>query len=79
MPLLNIVSTITNGFGRTLGSIGMVTGLGVMLGRFMYEAGGIEAIATAVLGKFGDVVYIMFASMLRALSKKTDTSKVNFA
>jgi len=100
MPLVDLTTTITNGFGSTLGGIGMVTGLGVMLGMFMYEAGGIESIANTVLSKFGDehtswsvaisgfitgipvfgdVVYIMFAPMLRALSKKTGTSMVNFA
>lgn len=100
MPLPDVAATVTNGFGGTLGSIGMVTGLGVMLGRFMFESGGIEAIANKILGKFGekkspiavalsgfitgipvfgDVVYIMFAPMLRVLSKKTGISMVNFA
>ena len=41
MPLGKIAQTVTDGFGGTLGGIGMVTGLGVMLGKFMYEAGGI--------------------------------------
>lgn len=100
MPLADVSSTITNGFGSTLGGIGLVTGLGVMLGKFMYESGGIESIANKILKSFGekraphavalsgfitgipvfgDVVYIMFAPMLRVLSKKTKISMVNFA
>lgn len=100
MPLPDVASTVTAGFGGTLGGIGMVTGLGVMLGKFMFESGGIESIANKILGifgekkspiavalsgfitgipVFGDVVYIMFAPMLRVLSKKTGISMVNFA
>lgn len=100
MPLADISQTVTDGFGGTLGSIGMVTGLGVMLGKFMFESGGIESISNKILGAFGekkspyavaisgfitgipvfgDVVYIMFAPMLRTLSKKTGISMVNFA
>lgn len=100
MPLPSIVNTVTDGFGGTLGSIGLVTGLGVMLGKFMFEAGGIESISNKILNAFGekkspyavalsgfitgipvfgDVVYIMFAPMLRTLSKKTKISMVNFA
>lgn len=95
-----IGTIIQNSFGSTLGSIGMVTGLGVMLGMFMYESGGINNICNAILkalGKdrsqyavacagfitgipvFGDVVYIMFAPMLRALSKKTGYSMAAYA
>ena len=100
MPLPDVASTVTDGFGSTLGSIGMVTGLGVMLGKFMFESGGIESISNGILGifgekkspvavaisgfitgipVFGDVVYIMFAPMLRVLSKKTGISMVTFS
>lgn len=98
--ILGIGTVIQNNFGSTLGSIGMVTGLGVMLGMFMYESGGINNIcnsilkflgnersqyAVAVAGfitgipVFGDVVYIMFAPMLRALSQKTGYSMAAYA
>lgn len=100
MPLDAIVTTITNGFGATLGSIGLVTGLGVILGMLMFESGGIESITNRILKAFGekkspyavalsgfitgipvfgDVVYIMFAPMLRMLSKKTKISMVTFS
>lgn len=100
MPLGDVVQTVTDGFGSTLGGIGLVTGLGVMLGMFMFESGGIESITNKILGAFGDkkspyavalsgfitgipvfgdVVYIMFAPMLRMLSKKTKISMVTFS
>ena len=100
MPIGDIASTISGGFGSTLSGIGIVTGLGVMLGKFMFECGAIETISNAILNKFGeknspsaiaisgfltgipvfgDVVYIMFAPMLRVLSKKTNISMVTFA
>ena len=93
--IADVTACVTNNFGSTLGSIGIVTGLGVMLGMFMYESGGIDKIvdkvlemvgpkrspyAVAVAGfitgipVFGDVVYIMFAPMLRVLSRKTKYS-----
>lgn len=100
MPLADVAQTVTDGFGSTLGGIGLVTGLGVMLGKFMFESGGIESISNKILKAFGDkkapiavslsgfitgipvfgdVVYIMFAPMLRVLSRKTKISMVTFA
>lgn len=92
MPLGDIGANIAGGFGGTLGGIGIVTGLGVMLGKFLHESGSIEVMANSMIDKFGeeksplaitmsgfitgipvfgDVVYVMFAPMIRALSKKT--------
>ncbi len=100
MPLKTVTDTVTSNFGSTLGSIGIVTGLGVMLGMFMYESGGIDNICNRVLKTvgdahsqyavavagfitgipvFGDVVYIMFAPMLRVLSRKTGYSMTAYA
>mgnify|MGYP002625329864 CR=1 FL=1 len=78
MPLTEVADVVTNKFGGTLGGIGIVTGLGVMLGMFMYESGGIDNIATGI-PVFGDVVYIMFAPMLRVLSKRTGYSMTAYA
>ena len=98
MPVSDISKVIGNGFGNTLGSIGVIIGLGVMLGRFLYEAGGIEVIADTFLKRFngsksriavamagfitgipvfGDVVHIMYAPMVRVISKKTKVSIVS--
>lgn len=99
MPLAKIGGVITDGFGGTMGGIGIVTGLGVMLGIFLFEAGGIESIANTMIQKFGekkspaalsvaaffagipvfgDVCTIMFAPMLRTLSRKTGIARVTF-
>lgn len=93
MPVQDIADNVSKGFGNTLAGIGIVTGLGVMLGTFMFKSGGIEVMANTILKKFGanntpeaialsgfltgipvfgDVVYIMFAPMLRVLSKKQE-------
>lgn len=98
MPVAVISKVIGDGFGNTLGSIGVIIGLGVMLGRFLYESGGIEVIADTFLKKFngqksriavsmagfitgipvfGDVVHIMYAPMVRVISKKTKVSIVS--
>lgn len=98
MSITDISSVIGNGFGNTLGSIGIIIGLGVMLGRFLYESGGIEVIADTFLKKFngkksriavamagfitgipvfGDVVHIMYAPMVREISKKSKVSLVS--
>ena len=98
MPVSDISKVIGNGFGNTLGSIGVIIGLGVMLGRFLYESGGIEVIADTFLKRFngsksriavamagfitgipvfGDVVHIMYAPMVRVISKKTKVSIVS--
>lgn len=53
MPVQDISSTITSGFSSTVGGIGIVTGLGVMLGMFLFESGGIVSIANAIIKKFG--------------------------
>lgn len=52
MPIGDISSTLGDGFGSTLGSIGIIVGLGVMLGRFLYESGGIEVIAQSLVQRF---------------------------
>lgn len=53
MPVENISGAISDGFADTVGGIGIVTGLGVMLGMFLFESGGIMSIANAIIKKFG--------------------------
>lgn len=53
MPVGEIGGTVTAGFADTVGGIGIVTGLGVMLGMFLFESGGIVSIANAIIKKFG--------------------------
>lgn len=48
-----VVSAITSGFGGTLGSIGIIIGLGVMLGQVFEESGAAERMARTFLKLFG--------------------------
>jgi len=48
-----VLTAIQDGMGNTLGFIAIVVGLGAMLGVLLEEAGGIEAISTALLRNVG--------------------------
>ncbi|MGB3186075.1 MAG: GntP family permease [Ornithinimicrobium sp.] len=52
-PVLEIVASITTGFGNTLASIGIVIGLGVAIGKILEVSGAATAIAYAFLSVFG--------------------------
>lgn len=52
-PLTGIVSSITTGFGNTLGSIGIVIGLGVAIGKILEVSGAADSLARAFLTAFG--------------------------
>ncbi len=47
------ITSITTGFGTTLGSIGIVIGLGVAVGKILEVSGGADALAQAFLRAFG--------------------------
>lgn len=47
------IASITLGFGTTLGSIGIVIGLGVAVGKILEVSGGADALAHAFLRAFG--------------------------
>ncbi|TRM12018.1 GntP family permease [Lentibacillus cibarius] len=49
----NVVTEITNGFGSTLGSIGIVIGFGVMMGRLLEVSGAAEKLAYTLIKKLG--------------------------
>jgi gluconate:H+ symporter, GntP family len=51
--LTGIVESITTGFGATLGSIGIVIGLGVAIGKILEVSGAADALARAFLRAFG--------------------------
>ena len=53
MPMEIIGGTITEGFGRTLSSIGIVIGLGIVLGKVLVEAGATDQIAQKLLDVTG--------------------------
>ncbi|WP_027092886.1 gluconate:H+ symporter [Cohnella thermotolerans] len=50
----DVVKSVQNGFGGTLGTIAIVIGLGTMLGKMMAESGGAEQIANTIIDKFGE-------------------------
>lgn len=53
MPLNEVASTVTTGFGNTLAGVGILIGLGVIFGQFLGASGAVEKIAGAVLRLFG--------------------------
>lgn len=53
MPLSDIVESINNGFGGTIGSIGIVIIAGVIIGTFLEHSGGAFAMAQKILNVIG--------------------------
>jgi GntP family gluconate:H+ symporter len=49
MPLASIAQSINEGFGNTLGSIGIVIIAGVIIGTFLEQSGGAYAMASRIL------------------------------
>lgn len=45
IPMNNVVSVMTTGMGKVLGSVTMIVGLGAMLGQMVEKSGGAESIA----------------------------------
>lgn len=53
MPYVTIISSINDGFGNTLGKIGLIIFLGVIIGAFLENTGGAYSIAEKVLKTIG--------------------------
>lgn len=53
LPLDKVTKLLADGFGQTLGSIGIVVGLGIILGNLLAHAGATEQIAKLFLQKVG--------------------------
>ena len=53
MPYADIISSVNNGFGNTLGKIGLIIFLGVIIGAFLENTGGAYSIAEKVLKLIG--------------------------
>jgi GntP family gluconate:H+ symporter len=54
MKPTDVIKSVQNGLGGTLGTIAIVIGLGTMLGKMMAESGGAERIANTLVSKFGE-------------------------
>jgi len=53
MPLEHIISSINDGFGGTLGKIGLIIVLGIIIGTFLENSGAAYTLADAVLKVIG--------------------------
>ncbi|MGB5204045.1 gluconate:H+ symporter [Eudoraea sp.] len=53
MTLENVVQSIQNGIGNTLGFLVMILGLGAMLGKLVADSGAAQRITSKLVSKFG--------------------------
>ena len=53
MPGSEIIASIRNGMGGTLGFVAVVVGLGAILGQLLEASGGVQCIAQAIIGRLG--------------------------
>ncbi|MBC2582522.1 gluconate:H+ symporter [Clostridium sp. DJ247] len=53
MPAINVIKSIQNGMGGTLGYLSLVLGFGAMLGKLIADTGAAQRIATTLIDKFG--------------------------
>ncbi|WP_036745694.1 gluconate:H+ symporter [Paenibacillus sp. UNC451MF] len=65
-PLDKLVLSIQNGFGGTLGSLALIIGFGVVIGKLMVDSGAAQRVATTILNKFGKQ-NVQWAIMLSGL------------
>lgn len=54
MPIMEVIKSIKNGVGGTLGSLALIMGFGAMLGKLLADCGGAQRIATTLIATFGD-------------------------
>ena len=54
LPLGSIVDTLVGDFGKTLGSVALLIGLGAILGKLIESSGGAKAIADLMVRTFGE-------------------------
>ncbi|AKG03491.1 gluconate transporter [Salimicrobium jeotgali] len=54
MPLGEVITTVEEGMGGTLGFVAIVVGLGAMFGKMLEVSGGVERLAQSLLGRFGE-------------------------
>jgi GntP family gluconate:H+ symporter len=54
LPPADLAKTVEDGLGASLGHIALIIALGAMIGRIIEESGGAEAMARALMDRFGD-------------------------
>ena len=65
LPVAKVVKEFQDGFGGTLGFVGVLLGLGTMLGKLMAESGGADRIARTLIDAFG-TAKVHWAMMISA-------------
>ncbi|WP_443092440.1 GntP family permease [Basfia succiniciproducens] len=53
LPFAEVISSVTKGFGSTLGSTGIIIGLGVMMGAILEKSGAAEQMAFSIIKLIG--------------------------
>ena len=54
IPVADVPSALTSGFASTLGSVALLVGFGVMVGRLLEVTGGAQVLADTLIGRFGE-------------------------
>jgi len=54
MSLVDILSSVNEGVGKTLQGIALLVGLGSMFGSILEISGGAQAVANSIIGRFGE-------------------------
>ncbi|MGY1714464.1 GntP family permease [Geodermatophilus nigrescens] len=54
IPVADVVTTLTTGFGSTLANVALLVGLGAMLGRLLEHSGGAQVLADSLIRRFGE-------------------------
>lgn len=54
IPVADVPKALTFGFSNTLGSVALLVGFGVMIGRLLEVTGGAQVLADTLIGRFGE-------------------------
>lgn len=54
VPLVDVPAVAIGAFGSTLGSVALLVGLGVMIGRILEVTGGAQVLADTLISRFGE-------------------------
>ena len=54
IPLADVPDALMEGFAGTLGSVALLVGFGVMIGRLLEVTGGAQVLADTLIGRFGE-------------------------
>ena len=65
LPVAKVVKEFQDGFGGTLGFVGVLLGLGTMLGKLMADSGGADRVARTLIDAFGEAK-VHWAMMIAA-------------